>query len=155
MSEGQGMNVHGSDSEDLIRIGNSRMIRLLGMRYASQMTVTCMTDIQREPLSSRSVPSHGTYEMSRMKQGLPEHSVIFRMIREVQIHRIASAIGMTAHHVPGLSSPMSDAQDRIGRMNPSDAGRVRNRNEFARLVALARMIQYRNVSELRRVRNRY
>ena len=50
---------------------------------------------------------------------------------------------------------MSYRQDRIGGMNPSYAGRVRNRNEFARLVALARMIQYRNVSELRRVRNWY
>ena len=50
---------------------------------------------------------------------------------------------------------MSYGQDRIGGMNPSDAGRVRNRNEFARLVALARMIQYWNVSELRRVRNRH
>lgn len=100
MSEGQGVNVHGSDSEDLIRIGDYGMIRLLGMRYASQMTVTGMTDLQREHLSSRGVPSHGTYGMSRMKQGLPEHSLIFRMIREVQVHRIASALGMTAHHVP-------------------------------------------------------
>lgn len=48
---------------------------------------------------------------------------------------------------------MSYGPDRIGGMSPSYAGRVRNRNEFARLVALARMIQYRNVSELRRVRN--